>query len=49
MPKDEIVRRGLIYGQIPMYAVMGSIGLAGQPEGDNDYLPAGIPRITVNR
>lgn len=32
MPKDEIMRRGLIYGQIPMYAVMGSIGLGALAE-----------------
>ena len=24
MPREEIVRRGLIYGQIPMYAVMSA-------------------------
>jgi len=27
MPKDEILRRGIIKGEIPMYAVMGAVGM----------------------
>jgi hypothetical protein len=27
MPKDEIVRRGVIGGQIPMYGLLGAVGL----------------------
>jgi hypothetical protein len=27
MPKDEIVRRGIIKGEIPLYAVMGAVGM----------------------
>jgi hypothetical protein len=27
MPKDEILRRGIIKGEIPMYALMGAVGM----------------------
>jgi hypothetical protein len=29
MPRDEVVRRGVIGGQIPLYGLLGAIGLGG--------------------
>jgi hypothetical protein len=27
MPRDEIVRRGIVNGEIPMYGLLGAVGL----------------------
>lgn len=33
MPRDEIVRRGVIGGQIPLYGLLGAVGLGTAAEG----------------